>query len=370
MTHSTVIFAGGGTGGHLFPGIAVARLLSEKNPTTNSLFVGTHRHIEKTILSQTEFEHIPLSVEPVASIARHPFRFLMCNGNAYCAAKKVLQKTSTTCVVGLGGMASLPVLYAAKTLSLPILLMEQNIILGRANRWFSKHAKGIALTFAETEGIKPAVQKLTQITGNPVQHDIAMWHQSSLMLNESSPPTLLVLGGSQGATAINRAVMDAIKQTEPLQKAGWHIVHQTGVHQEQEIINFYQEQKISHTVAPFFSEMLPLYQSARCVISRAGATTLAELACTGCPAILIPYPNSVGDHQRKNARYFEQAGAAHIVKQQDNPVQTAQQLSDVLNILSHDKTQLTSMRKAMHSIAIPDAAASVVKMITKIATVL
>ncbi|VAX35978.1 UDP-N-acetylglucosamine--N-acetylmuramyl-(pentapeptide) pyrophosphoryl-undecaprenol N-acetylglucosamine transferase, partial [hydrothermal vent metagenome] len=338
--------------------------------TTNCLFVGTHREIEKKILSQTEFEHVPLSVEPVANITRHPLRFLMRNRNAYCSAKKILQRTSVKCVVGLGGMASLSVLYAAKKLSLPVLLMEQNIVLGRANRWFSKHAKGIALTFAETEGIKPATSKLTSVTGNPVRHDIAMLHQSSLMSNEPSPPTLLVLGGSQGATAINRVVMKTIKQIEPRQKANWHIVHQTGVHQEQEIIEFYQQQNISHTVAPFFSEMAPLYQSASLVISRAGATTLAELACTGSPAILIPYPNSVRDHQRKNARYFEQAGAARIVEQQDNPTQTAKQLSNVLSMLFSDKTELTSMQKAMHAIAIPDAAAWVVKMITEITTVL
>lgn len=363
MTRTTVIFAGGGTGGHLFPGIAVARELMTSKPTIRSLFVGSNRDIEKDILSQTNFEHFSLSVAPVSQIKKNPVHFAWQNWNAYRKAKQLLRETEATVVVGLGGFASLPMLYAARKFNLPVLLMEQNIVLGRANKWFSQRAQSIALTFAETEGLPAIHSGHVQVAGNPVRDEIALLHHSSTDKRRTSPRTLLILGGSQGAAAVNQAVMDAVKEVKESKKQHWKIVHQTGVQQASEIQQFYSQQNLECEVSPFFSEMAPLYQAASLVISRAGATTLAELASAGCPAVLIPYPNSVGDHQLKNANYFEQANATRTVEQQKTPQQTAQQLSTVLNDLLHDSTLLPEMQKAMSHLAVPDAAKRVAEMI-------
>ncbi len=368
MTRTTVIFAGGGTGGHLFPGIAVARELMTSKPSIRSVFVGSNREIEKEILSQTKFEHFSLSVAPVSQIKKNPVRFTWRNWNAYCEAKQLLKKTDANVVVGLGGFASLPMLYAARKSNLPVLLMEQNIVLGRANKWFSKRAQRIALTFAETEGLTSMNSDHVRVTGNPVRKDIALLNNSSTDKGITSPRTLLVLGGSQGATAVNQAVMDAITEVKELKDQHWKIVHQTGVHQALEIQQFYSQQNLECHVTPFFSEMSPLYLVASLVISRAGATTLAELASAGCPAILIPYPNSVGDHQLKNANYFQQANASRTIEQQKTPQQTAQHLSEVLTELLHDSTLLADMQTAMSHLAAPDAAKRVADIVRDLIT--
>ncbi len=363
-TSPLFLFAGGGTGGHLFPGLAVAAALQIRQPTARIQFVGSERSLERALVIQHGYDHRTLPSEPLTQLWRRPWSFALRNWRAYRIAREWLQAERPAAVIGLGGFASAPIVLAAHRLGVPSVLLEQNSIPGKSTRWLSRWASVVCLAYPQSVAhFNCRVQ--TRLTGNPLREEIAALAGHERF--ETSPPTLLILGGSQGAQPLNAAVV-AMFQSQPDLLPGWRIVHQTGAAQSNSVQQSYQSLALSTDVAPFFHDMQERYAAATIVISRAGATTLAELACAGVPAILIPYPQSADNHQWHNAEAFAEAGAAMTCEQTATPQQTAINLARQVVALAQAPSRRADMSEAMHCLAQPNATAQVVDAVLQVAT--
>jgi UDP-N-acetylglucosamine--N-acetylmuramyl-(pentapeptide) pyrophosphoryl-undecaprenol N-acetylglucosamine transferase len=363
---STILFAGGGTGGHLFPGIAVADELRRRDASTRIVFVGSSRSIESTIVAEHRLEHRMLPVEPLPTLKRNPLRFIYRNWQAWRTATRLLNEFRPSAVVGLGGYASAPLVWEASRRHIPVVLIEQNVIPGRTTRWLSRFANDVCVSFPETNSRLPRARRIN-VTGNPVRADIATLHNRPLVAiveeSASSPPReLLILGGSQGADSLNAAVLAAFRKLSG-ETAGWKIVHQTGPRDVDLARRTYESMGLSAVVEPFFHEMSSLYGRANLVISRAGATTLAELACAGTAMILLPYPFAADDHQRANAQVFVDHKAAVMVEHAATPEKTADELVTVLRSLLIDAELRKQMGIAAREFAHPNAAQMIANVI-------
>ena len=374
---STFLFAGGGTGGHLFPGIAIAAELRRRDPLAKMVFVGSTRSIEATIVAEQGLEHRMLSVESLPMLKRNPFRFLYRNWQACRAATRLLQELSPAAVIGLGGYASAPLVWAASRRRIPVVLIEQNVIPGRTTRWLSRYAQQVCVSFPETISQLPRARHAT-VTGNPVRAEIAALLDRSSVVSvvttaekipaensSTAPRELLILGGSQGADSLNAAVFAALPKLAAA-LSDWKIVHQTGPRDVEKARRVYEELGLTAEVAPFFHEMSALYRRASLVISRSGATTLAELACAGTAMVLLPYPFAADDHQRANAQVFLDQHAALIVKHVEPPQRTADQLEAALRSLLDDPDRRIAMGRAATELAHPCAAEQIADVIAAV----
>ena len=380
-TRRIVIFAGGGTGGHLFPGIAVAHELLAREPNARVLFLGSEKSIERDILGRAGFEHVALpSVSPSFSPTRIIPSFLN-NWRAYRQARTIIARERPSVIVGLGGFASVPPVLAAWRAGVPIILLEQNVVPGKATRWLSRCAEVVCLPWPQAANGLPRGVK-TIVTGNPIraeiaklaesadeslQHDVPASGESKEDSNNPSlglqvgieTPTLLILGGSQGASSLNALVLDAFADRRA-ELTGWRIVHQTGATDLDAIRQRYAALSLNAEVQPFITDMAAAYRQATLVISRAGATTLSELACAGLPTILIPLPTSAHDHQRLNARLFADHSAALVVELSSSVVRS---LRASLDQLLSDRTQRETFRQNLPFLAQPQAAIAVTDLI-------
>ena len=380
-TRRIVIFAGGGTGGHLFPGIAVAHELLAREPNARVLFLGSEKSIERDILGRAGFEHVALpSVSPSFSPTRIVPSFLN-NWRAYRQARTIIARERPSVIVGLGGFASVPPVLAAWRAGVPIILLEQNVVPGKATRWLSRCAEVVCLPWPQAANGLPRGVK-TIVTGNPIRAEIAKLAESAdESLQHDAPasgeskedsnnpslelqvgietPTLLILGGSQGASSLNALVLDAFADRRA-ELTGWRIVHQTGATDLDAIRQRYAALSLNAEVQPFITDMAAAYRQATLVISRAGATTLSELACAGLPTILIPLPTSAHDHQRLNARLFADHSAALVVELSSSVVRS---LRASLDQLLSDRTQRETFRQNLPLLAQPQAAIAVTDLI-------
>lgn len=366
----SLIFAGGGTGGHLLPGIAVAEELASRGPFTIT-FIGSNRPVEQQIIERSGFHHLGLASSSSADLKRAPWRFFWNNSRAFFQARRILKAERPAVVIGLGGFASVPVILAANWLKIPVVLLEQNIIPGRANRFLFSRATLVCTSFAETQfPQRPSGKPRVVCTGNPVRRQITQVVDSGQA--DSGETLLLILGGSQGALAVNRAVLSLLEQNRQALPRRLHVVHQTGQTGWEEATEVYrrlqaEDPDLQVTVEPFFADLTEWYPRADLVISRAGATTLAELACIGCPTVLMPYPNSIGDHQLVNARYYESRGAAVLVEQDVNSASTARLLQSAVAELLNDAGKREAMSDAMRGLALPRAAGQVAQEVIALA---
>ncbi|MDX1967294.1 MAG: undecaprenyldiphospho-muramoylpentapeptide beta-N-acetylglucosaminyltransferase [Planctomycetaceae bacterium] len=346
------VFAGGGTGGHLFPGIALAETIRRRFPAAQTIFAGTDRAIERRIVESHGLDHRALSTTGLQVCRRRPDQFVWRNWRALMDAGRLVQTERPQVVIGLGGFASAPVVWAAHRAGVPIVLLEQNAIPGRATCWLSRLARVVCTTFAESADWLPQ-QIPTLVCGNPVRREIAELCREPVP-ERRERPHLLVLGGSLGADGLNTAMMDLVRRYPRLRE--WTILHQTGPRQLESVRSTYADVEQSATVADFFEDMTALYRQADIVISRAGATTLAELACAGRPTILVPYPQATDNHQQANAESFVRQGAAVVIAQSKASPQTADRLWSALKPLMDDPARCREMSRAARATAHPDAA--------------
>ena len=353
------VFAGGGTGGHLAPGIAVAAELRRREPGCRIRFVGSGRPIEQRMLGPTGYELTAHDAPPLAQIKRRPLHFLTAHWRAIRDARREFQLDRPAVVIGLGGFASVPIVIAAQRERIPVLLLEQNVIPGRANWWLARRHP-ICVTFDKTCDYLP--QKATcHVTGNPLREEIILSKSPLPSEEQARKRTLLILGGSHGSRQVNESALNAIRNLRE-QLADWHIIHQTGPDGTEDARHVYSECNLSATVEPFFDNLPQLYAQTTLAISRAGATTLTELATAGIPSILIPYPLAAADHQTRNAECFATAGAAVLI---DNPTRTSEplDLTDALSELVTTPGRLAEMSAAAKTLARPEATRVVTNLI-------
>ncbi len=314
-----VIIAGGGTGGHLFPGIAIAEAFMAKDSDNRVLFVSTGKPFELSVLSKKGFAHKRITSEGIKGRGFfRQIRSMLKIPKGIFESIRIIKEFRPDIVVGVGSYASGPVAMGAWLLGIKIVLHEQNILPGITNRILSRLADRIYVSFKNTKwGLSP---KKVHITGNPVRKEIlqSARDQKSDDLEDSEQMrrlSILVIGGSQGAHSINMAVMDAIKHIK--EKTRFFFVHQTGSNDETMVKNTYMKHGICCTVQSFFIDMAQQYKKADLVICRAGATTVAEVTATGKGVIFIPYPFAADNHQALNARTLADAGAAEMILQKD-----------------------------------------------------
>lgn len=346
------------------PGLAVADALAAREPGCRIVFVGSDRPLEKHLVKARACRHYALPVESSLTLRRNPLKFLWRNWRAYCQALRILKDEQPCAVIGLGGFASVPLVFAATRHGVPTMILEQNLLPGRATRWLSRYANRVCVSFAATHAHLARNAKV-ELTGNPVRKEISHALQTAALAGPDEQRTLLILGGSQGAAPLNEAILQMVTR-EQAAFAGWRIVHQTGRDQLQLVRSTYERLAIDHAVDSFFADMPERYRQATLAISRAGATTLAELACAGCPAILVPYPHAADNHQLRNAQVYEAAGGARVVMQDQDANVTTERLAAAALPLMCDRESLNPMRRAMLSVAQPDATEQVVQILSRL----
>lgn len=347
-----LLLAGGGTGGHLFPAIAIAEQLKTEEPLGEVLFVGTERGLEARMLPELGW---PLETIEMSGWAGRGLlaRFKVAGQllKSLGQSRRILRNFGPDVVVGVGGYASVPALLAAKTMSIPYLIHEQNAWPGLANRLLGHWAQRVCLSFDEAD--RAFHRSATVLTGNPVRAAMETCPNP-----DEQRTCLLVFGGSQGARAINRAIVAALPQLEEW-RGKLEIVHQSGEQDFDETLRGYREQGWENAeVTPFIKGMAEAYARATLVVCRAGATTLAELTACGRPAILVPYPHAAAGHQSANARAMAAKGAAMTLEEADL---TPERLARLINGLLHDRTSIMTMAAAAKGLAQYGAAARVLR---------
>jgi UDP-N-acetylglucosamine--N-acetylmuramyl-(pentapeptide) pyrophosphoryl-undecaprenol N-acetylglucosamine transferase len=344
----TILIAAGGTGGHLFPGVAVADELKARDPETRVVFVGTPRGLESRLVPRAGYELELLPILPLNGVG--PVRMLkglLALPWALLKAVLLVRRLRPAAVLGVGGYAGGPVVLVAALLRIPTVVLEPNAKPGFTNRVLKPFVRHAACSYEEARvefGSKGVV------TGNPVRGGFAKlapkWHVA--------PMTLLAFGGSQGARIINRTLAEALPRLPGPDQL--RIVHQTGPASRDEVAEAYNAAGRKAEVLAFLDDMEARFAQADLVLCRSGATTAAELTAAGKASILVPFAQAADDHQRSNARALEAAGAARMIEEKDL---TPERLAAAVSELLGDTARLTRMEEAARKLARPDAAARV-----------
>ena len=376
-----IVFAGGGTGGHLFPGLAVAQRLAATIPHLRITFCGVGKPFERRAVSHAGFDYMTLPARPLPNRAREAVAFVVENLASYLAASRFLRDEHVAAVVGLGGYASVPMARAASRGRVPLVLLEQNAVPGKATRWLARRAALVCTAFDET-GDLLRCRCPVRATGNPVRSGfltVARRERKELMEGQDpsppSPPSpiphppsqLLVLGGSGGARSLNENVPRALYKIRG-QVAGWKIVHQSGEADLEATRTLYAKFDLPATVMPFLGDMPAALAATDLAVCRAGGTTLAELAAMGVPAILLPYPHAADDHQAANARAYAARGGCITIDERDVPGRLDDQLADMLCFLLANDGLRQRMAAAMCGLGRHRAANDVAELIWSIAS--
>ena len=348
-----VCIAAGGTGGHLYPGIALAQEMMRQDATSHVQFVGTPRGLEARVLPKLGFELYCIAVRGV--MGTNPVRALVALAQlpyAIGQCIRLLRRKRSELVIGIGGYTSPPLLVAARCLGIPLVIVEPNVIPGMANRVLSRIANMVLLAFEEAKCSFGGAR--TRVVGVPLRRE---FQRCAEIETKSRQHTILVFGGSQGSRAINRAVVRAVSLLTT-HRPSLRILHQTGEADCLFVRHSYAERHLDATVVASLDDMPKAYAAADVVISRAGAGTIAELMACGKPAILIPFPSAAGQHQLRNAEIMVNAGAAVLIEESRL---SDRLLADTIRMLLDDANRLATMAQRSLALAKHDATEQSIK---------
>jgi UDP-N-acetylglucosamine--N-acetylmuramyl-(pentapeptide) pyrophosphoryl-undecaprenol N-acetylglucosamine transferase len=350
------VLAGGGTGGHVIPALAIAQQL-KKDYEAEVLFIGTARGMENRLVPAAGFE---LRLVQVGALNRvnlaTRLRTLFDLPRAVWDASRMLAEFRADVVIGVGGYASGPAMGAAILRRIPTIAFEPNVVPGFANRMVASRVSMAAVQFEQTG----RYFRKYEVTGVPVR---PAFFEIAPRPATATPPTLLIFGGSQGAHAINQAVLatlPALRETLP----GLHIVHQTGERDYNDARAAYQGSGLDAEVSAFINDMPGAFDHADLLVCRSGASTVGEVTAAGKPAIFIPFPRAADDHQKVNAQALVDAGAAVMLEEVNL---TANRLAETVAALFSDRAQLEQMGQAAKKLSHPRAAQDVAKMAARLA---
>ena len=358
MPERTVMIMAGGTGGHVYPALAVAEELRARG--VGVLWLGTRNGLEARVVPEKQFtiefiESVGVRGKGIMNALKAPFIMLQ----GVLQARRAIARIQPVSVLGMGGFVSVPGALACWLMRKPLIIQEQNAIAGTANRLLNR------LATRHLQGFDGALRH-GETTGNPVRHDIAALParnsfqannvQANSVQHNAAPLRLLVLGGSLGAKPINVVLPPSLKQLLPTRQI--QVLHQTGKTTYEETLALYRAQGIAidgeHVrVMPYIEDMASAYRWADLVLCRAGAMTIAELTCVGLPSILVPLPHAIDDHQNKNAEAVIQHGAALRLPQAE---MTTDSLVNVLSSLHVDRARLQQMANCARRLGKPRAA--------------
>lgn len=358
------MIAGGGTGGHIFPALAIAGGLKKRLPQAELLFVGAEGRMEMTRVPDAGYNIVGL---PIAGLQRRldpanlllPFKLF----SSLVKAIGLARTFRPDAIIGVGGYASAPLLLAARVLRIPYLIQEQNSFAGLTNKLLGGGAASVCVAFEGMDRYFP--KKKIHLTGNPVRNDLLELNISQFQALKhfgfsAGKPTILVLGGSLGARTINEAVAEALPEWK---KKGYQLIWQTGKAWAGKAVALVEEQQAGTMVTmPFISEMNLAYTAADLVVSRAGALSLAEICLTGKASVLIPSPNVAEDHQTKNAESLVNHNAAIMLGDRDAVKKLAAAVDEILS----NSGEAERIGMAAHALAKPDAGEKIVDQILEI----
>jgi UDP-N-acetylglucosamine--N-acetylmuramyl-(pentapeptide) pyrophosphoryl-undecaprenol N-acetylglucosamine transferase len=375
-----IVFAGGGSAGRLYPGLAVAAHLKQRLPGVQITFVGGGRPIERHPVRAAGFNYVTLPSQPIPRNAFLAMRFITDNVAGYWASRWYLREHRASLVIGLGGYASAATVRAAHSREIPTVLLEQNAMPSPVTRWLSRSADMVCAGYDETRAhISPDTPLV--VTGNPARPAFErMYRQQeagspeqgagSFAERRAPPPAtrarrLVVIGGADGAHTVNESMPRALHRLGT-QLAGWQVVHQSGEGQLQKTINRYREAGVDALTVSFIDEMAPVMFDSDLVVCRAGGTTLAELALAGVPAVLVPYPRDVEAYQLANADVVANAGGATVIDESSLEEPLSDALVDHLAPLLVDESRRKAMAAKMRLLARPDAATEITDVVRHI----
>ena len=352
-----IVLAGGGTGGHLYPALAVADELRGRHAGSEITFVGGRRGLETRLVPAAGYPLRTLAVSGIKGAS--PWgRLAAAVGAGWAVLRSMawMVRRRPDLVIGVGGYASGPTVLAAKVLGVKTMVMEQNHFPGATNRFLAKHVGAVCLpsdTAQQRLELYGPLRARVIVTGNPVRSEFAEIGEPPARVELS----VLVFGGSRGARSINEAVVNALPRIAKFERVP-RIVHQTGVDDEQRVTDAYRRDypEGRWEVHAFLDDMPERFADADLVVSRAGATTLAELAAAGRPSILVPYPFAADDHQRLNAETLRDAGGAAIVLDRELD---GDKIAKLVRELDADPARLRNMGRAVRTLARPDATARI-----------
>jgi len=353
----TIVIAAGGTGGHLYPAVALARAFQQKDAATSIVFVGTARGLESRVLAHEGFELVLISAKPVMGKGLiEAVRGLLSLPVSLWQCLKILKVRRADLVIGVGGYTSPMMVLAASLIGIARVILEPNAYPGMANKAVGSFAQRVFLSFESAAAAFD--RRKIRVVGTPIRKEFV---EQSLQKEAAVPASgrhrVLIFGGSQGARAINSAVVeglpDLMKRHPQLS-----LIHQTGDADYGRVTEAYRRAGISAQVTPFLYDMPPVLRSADLVVARAGAMTVAELTACGKPAILIPLPQAIYDHQTHNAKVMEAAGAAVVLAQAEL---TGRRLTDAITTILDDPERLRTMSDRSRSMRRIDAADSIVR---------
>lgn len=367
-----ILIAGGGTGGHIYPAIAVAKAIKRHNPMADILFVGTKKGLESQIVPQEGFELETITVSGFNRKAPlNVFKTLADLQHGLKEARVIIDKFAPDAVIGTGGYVCGPVLLVAALKHIPTIIHEQNVVPGLTNRILSRFVDKIAISFDQSAQYFKVPTGKVEVTGNPVREEIMTSDRTESRRALGfvvDKPVILIVGGSRGAERLNQmsiALIEwIIKQRRPFQ-----VLLSTGNAQYETVLDDLRSKSIdlleykNVKVLPYIYDMGQALAAADLIISRAGAIALAEITAIGLPAVLIPSPNVANNHQEYNARMLEREGAALVVLEKDL---TADKFIDVIDNLMKDKEKLKKMADNSKMLGITDAAERIYDILSRL----
>lgn len=348
-----VVLSGGGTGGHIYPAIAIANYIKEQRPDTEFLFVGNEGGMETRLVPRAGYTLKTIRVQGLRrSLSLENIKTAVRLVTSLSAAKKILKSFGPDIVIGTGGYVCLPVMLAAASLKIPALVHEQNVFPGLAVRMVSDRVD-TAISFPETEKYFKKAPRRLILTGNPIRPELLR----ATVSKEGGEPTVLISGGSLGAGKINEALIELLEMGG---QDYYGIVASTGERNFDAVMQKIREKNIrlceNKKILPYIHNMDEVLSSADLAITRAGAITVSELCALGKPAILIPSPNVTNDHQTYNARALEEAGAAVLLPETEL---SGEVLAGQIRTLLGSRETLSKMEAAARNLAITDACARI-----------
>ena len=362
----TILLAGGGTGGHLYPGIAVAQALTRANPNARCVFLCTTRDIDRVILQPTGFEFIPQPIVPPKHSIGGLLRFWKAWRETRDLVFQTLADRTPEAVLGLGGYAAGVAVKHAGLRHIPAAILNPDVIPGKANQYLMRYVRAVCCQFDATrEHVAPQHHHKLKTTGCPIRSDIAAVASATTTAREPAAKrlgidaalhTLIVTGASQGAQTVNEAVI-ATLATVKLQ--GWQVIHLSGRDHADAVRAGYRDINVPARVIDFTPEMADVWAVCDLAVSRSGASSCAELTACGIPSVLMPYPFHKDMHQRANARVLADAGAAVLLDDEKDKRKNADKLRPVLESLLYDAGKRQAMAAAAKALGRPDAATAV-----------
>lgn len=357
----TILLAGGGTGGHLYPGIAVAQALVAANPDIKPAFLCTTREIDKVILEPTGFDFVPQPIIPPVRTVAGLLKFWTSWRETKDLVRKVRRERQPKAVLGLGGYAAGVAVKYCATHDIPAAIINPDVIPGKANQYLLRYCQSVCCQFPQTsEHVSPSQQPKLKVTGCPIRSDMLSLppRQEAAERLGLNPrlQTLVVTGASQGAQTVNDAVVASLPQ---LNLQGWQVLHLAGRDHGEKVRAAYREINLAARVIDFTPAMADVWAVADLAVSRSGASSCAELTACGIPSILMPYPFHKDMHQRANAKVLADAGAALLMDDAADRKKNAETLTPLLAGLMYDLTRRQTMATAARRLGRPDAAKAV-----------